>query len=1105
MGLHKFKKARIDHERPEKSEQQLYTRADTAPELDELDRLVRHFAAAPAQPAAGDDDGDPHRQEGNGERAGQQNANATSPRSLQSSCALPELVGQQLDRAESLLHALRLASAHRRERDVNSDSERPETPERDSRASWQDRVDAIGVVLWNKVTETKMTVSSSTKRRPQTLPRTTLPAKPDASGESPPVRWLSMIARARKLAYLFIQLGSPEPMSRDGRVLLLLILNKVIAETLAATDDPTQLPDLFDAAAAHAQEIHTPISPQTRPSTTPDDVRALSGHYVQRIIFESRRSAFGVAAFVKHRLESLVPSCAPREASPAHAQVESIAHGAFVSAREVLALETFPSTELRDRAKEWLLWSFELAEITPSESARAIKIANLRLLAQIHSHARSWREAEEVVAQLLVSLAPTVQRLVVLSSGCNHSFVFLKIIETTPAMWLRKIRLMIERDAGEGELGQACSNDQELEKHSVQLSAAAQRYHDTHRPASFVMSKRIVSSLRSPVDEVTSRLISQIVMTMTVHSRSNDRPQLADLLHHISSYLGESFALSADSAFVATTYFWRHGDHERAKEAFFEAGEWYTLSLHPLFIENGGIVDAKSMRKAALCYLEIRDFIRAEHTMNLRPDRPPDAKDFFIRFFHATLRQDVEQATQALDGMVKAPDFRYPLLLWACKVANESGITALSTAVLQALLSVHRRGGEGDTQKELLTTVRYVRGWSNEFNTEHPLTSRHSFGWDRSLIRLLASRLESEPDSGAASDIVRNSFGAHLSAVDKDITWLLKTGTVIDPTSIRLKVWLMPCHVPPSGYNLCATYSYRLPTDVITPLYEAVVGLGDLKFGVGTVEDPKLKRTMTFCRVAALSGLLAQARAATSTSDQSKLYSTLLQDTQKLAESVSSNEQSDHTASSALLAFEVEARSGLGDWANVEALFSVSPVGDENLTRPHRDSSCPQRLAAAKEPTVSLSIIKLITARAIRSDDCAPDLLGSILAKTLQTLFYRKDLESTTLAAWLRVMITSLLANAPGEALTYVKHALSFVRTLTGYPRDEVQWLVATTWDRGLDLFSARDIEPAEQWCQLAVQLAQCIDEDEAAMLWRSLEQLRAKMRAFVSTDSDLG
>ncbi|KDE09440.1 hypothetical protein MVLG_00342 [Microbotryum lychnidis-dioicae p1A1 Lamole] len=1023
MGPSKTKKARTDHDRPDKIEQWLHACADTAPELDELNRLVRHFAGTAAGVGSLGRDHDV-RQQSNDERG---------VRSLQSSQALSDVLGQKLEQAECLLQTLqlRLAPAQQRARDVNSEGDtRPEAQtERGTLASWQDRIDAIGVMLWNKVTEMKTMTASGTQYTPKISPRIALQIKPDVSSDSLPLQWLSMIARARHLAYLLIQLGTPEPISSEGRVLLLSLLNKIIAESLFTKGEQIQLSRLFDAAATYAQEIHVPaVAPPSRPDTTPDDVRALSGHYIQRIVFESRRSAFGVADFIKHRLESLIPSCGPRE-------VEKIAHGALDSAREVLAIENSSSAALQDKAKEWLLWSIELAEGMRSESARAIKIASLSLLTQIHTRTQSWREAEEVVAQMLT-------------------------IEATPAMWLRMIRLMLERDAGEGELGQAFGqattaivtwcNEGDLEKNSVRLSAAAQRYHDTHHRPDFAMFKKIVTNLRSPADEATSRIIRQIAMTVTVHSRSADQTLVTSLFQDISTHLGEAFTLSADSAFVATTYFWRHGDHERAKGAFFEAAEWYRLSLHPLLKEIGGVVEAKSMRKAVLCYLEIRDFVRAEQTMNLRPDRPPDARDCFIRYFHATLRQDVDQAKQALDKMIKAPDFRYALLLWASKVANESGITALSTAVLQALLDVYRRGEGESTQNEMLTTVR-------------------------SLIRLLASRLASEPDSGlslarlitsefvAAADIVRESFGKDMSTVDKDITWLLKT-----------------------GYNLCATYSSRWPAQVITPMYEAVARLGDLKLESGSVEDPKLKRSIVFCRVATLSGLLAQARSATSASDQSKLYSKLLRDTQEIAQSVPSlSEKSDDVATSALLVFEVEARSGLGDWGNVEALFS--------------------RLTSAKEPTVSLSAIKLITAQAIGSDDCAPDVLGSILEKTLHTLFYRKDLDSTTLGAWLRVMISSLLASAPGQALTYVKHALTFVKTLTGYPCDEVQWLVATTWDRGLDLFSVRDLEPAEEWCQLAVELAQCIDENQTAMLSRSLEQLRMRMRAFASTDSDLG
>ncbi|WVO21077.1 uncharacterized protein IAS62_002381 [Cryptococcus decagattii] len=61
------------------------------------------------------------------------------------------------------------------------------------------------------------------------------------------------------------------------------------------------------------------------------------------------------------------------------------------------------------------------------------------------------------------------------------------------------------------------------------------------------------------------------------------------------------------------------------------------------------------------------------------------------------------------------------------------------------------------------------------------------------------------------------------------------------------------------------------------------------------------------------------------------------------------------------------------------------------------------------------------------------------------------------------------------ESLKYAEKALDVLKTSLGksaYPLDEIQWLVATFWNKGLEWFSSSRVSQAKAWCEIAMTIA---------------------------------
>ncbi|EDR10150.1 uncharacterized protein LACBIDRAFT_318204 [Laccaria bicolor S238N-H82] len=152
---------------------------------------------------------------------------------------------------------------------------------------------------------------------------------------------------------------------------------------------------------------------------------------------------------------------------------------------------------------------------------------------------------------------------------------------------------------------------------------------------------------------------------------------------------------------VSTTLIWQYGGcHYKAKR-WSEAAEWYIAGSHQLFGSHGLLSSSKCFWKAALCYIEKREYAQESTVIHHCPTN--EVTTHYVIFLTA-----VHQAIQAINDMQKAPDFDCKMLMLATHISHQSEMRTVLLSVLEGLLKTLKMGSSGDVVVQAMTLIRCI-------------------------------------------------------------------------------------------------------------------------------------------------------------------------------------------------------------------------------------------------------------------------------------------------------------------------------------------------------------------------------------------------------------
>ncbi|GAA5867849.1 hypothetical protein JCM3774_005880 [Rhodotorula dairenensis] len=560
---------------------------------------------------------------------------------------------------------------------------------------------------------------------------------------------------------------------------------------------------------------------------------------------------------------------------------------------------------------------------------------------------------------------------------------------------------------------------------------------------------------RASLESNASAPLSQLFAAAFLLASDSDYAQIEAALREVQAANPEHRVNEA-SAFTVTTSIWRIAEKAEKEGRLSSAAGWSLLGVEPIFSKIGTVLQGKLARKSVLAYVQAGDTDAAQTVLRSPILQGDHAKNHFVKFYASGT--DADQALGAIHDLVRAPDVNPSLLLWAHKVALERGGQELASQILRAVAAACQDTSEGRVGNididVLVLTRSIIRALVRDFkNAEHPEQRI-------ALLRDISEQLE----SGMQTIRTRSARGLPGEDLGKELVWLYKT-----------------------AYNLAAEYQHEWDAASSSGIFRLVVELMSYSLRSGTASDPEVTPKLVACRLALLSRELDEARRTTAAGDRVAAYTAVLIEAREVLALLAQagprgGDKTEAKKKAATLAVLVEALCELGKWEDVLD-FALSFEGD------------------SAQP---LSALKLLVGIVIDPESACPhETLSKILRKTLDVLYRGRDVDQPRMAIWLRAIVLSLLHRRDlEEALKYIENAAHFIgQPQSTYPSEEADWMAATAWDEGVELYAAASPRSGHAWCQVAVTIAQVTNGLLAAQ-WQS--ELAELDRRYGGGDTDI-
>ncbi|KAF8060777.1 meiosis protein SPO22/ZIP4 like-domain-containing protein, partial [Lyophyllum atratum] len=533
---------------------------------------------------------------------------------------------------------------------------------------------------------------------------------------------------------------------------------------------------------------------------------------------------------------------------------------------------------------------------------------------------------------------------------------------------------------------------------------------------------------------------------------------LLSLIFHCAKDEGHERALKAvDTAFTSLcqaevelatvlttaclTLLWQYGDRHYHAKKWSEAADWFMAGSHKLFRVNSPTASAKCFRKAALCYIEYREYARASTVIRRCPTN--EGKTHYVMFLIAIHQGQLPPTTiRAVREMQKAPDFDRNMLLLATQISHQSEMKGVLLSVLEALLKTLKLDNSGETAVEAMTLIRCIIRLALGLLVE-PTANRTT------LIDTVVNHFHS-------AKILTEAACAQkaMSLISKDVSWLWRT-----------------------AYN-CAVQGcteWERCEDRIADLFDVAKELLEALCQASPVDvDPDMYLHLINASFSAVSGHVFSARE-TLVSDSKidpgqvpavtaeiaackKRINVILENGKiKKEEEILRIRYFIHT----LQVFEAEFLTQAKDWDQ------IPPLVHEIV------NSGPLALGTYEAVADILWVER----------DCPINEMGAPKA-LLRASLDHNHLSVEKFSRWLRAICTILLARNTSEdrvkAIGYVEQALSVIEDSHDdidepYPMDERQWLLATSYNTGTECLHGSILDEAKRWFEASTVICRFV------------------------------
>ncbi|KAK7977888.1 hypothetical protein PG996_003939 [Apiospora saccharicola] len=543
-------------------------------------------------------------------------------------------------------------------------------------------------------------------------------------------------------------------------------------------------------------------------------------------------------------------------------------------------------------------------------------------------------------------------------------------------------------------------------------------------------------------------------LTLRVYMSTSQRDSL-ETVNGIKSLLDQvqeslEKPIAAHAALGIITLLWKKIEsnfHQGTPEM---AQQWCQLALHPALCQCGPINAAKIARKLLLCSLERNDLDGAKEALFSMSDVAKE-QPMTIYLAHKLAVQggDWDMAAECIERISQSSSSDLKFLYACCLEAHASDDKLSALKALKVLADKH------------------------EFNADSPI---HLPALLRVIIRLQMSML-----SKGSVDTDRELLAEDLCHVFEGVTRILqrdirdKEGSKLFP--VKELDWFCK-----NAYNTGLKYTESWNLHFVARLYKSCITITSYyPKDLPEQDSVDLALRRLFCNFMLATTYTALARSEDNIEEQLQLYLMVRKHVEAYdseyticltgLDEVSAGDLTLKMGS--LLVFDLEAAVCLKRWDDLSV-----------IARKMGTSRDVETLQAAADCI-------------LRAGGPPTQVTHSTLRVLINEIWRLEGFDIEKLAKYMRCLVqvtlpskSEMSANVVEDVCRYVKEAAS---TKTPFPPLELEWMAATCFNHGLDLYGSNDDETSQKWLDFAMSLAHFMQD--GGVLERHLQERRTSLK----------
>ncbi|GLB36795.1 putative oxidation-reduction process [Lyophyllum shimeji] len=278
-------------------------------------------------------------------------------------------------------------------------------------------------------------------------------------------------------------------------------------------------------------------------------------------------------------------------------------------------------------AVNWLQKAFALAdplEDNVALGAAELKISILQALARAYFVAGSYDRAEATLDELIPSI----------DCSPDHASAGYRELR-----WLRLAALK-RRKAGDSALLDAFESIiDHMECSETNITDILQDLRTLHHQHTLVTAVHQHCLEKALASHSTGQDgINRLLLSLIFHcAKDEDHERALKTIDTVFTSLCQAeVELDVIPTTACLTLLWQYGDRHYHAKKWSEAADWFLAGSHELFRTTAPTASAKCFRKAALCYIEHREYARASTMIRRCPTN--EAKTHYVMFLIAVLQ-----------------------------------------------------------------------------------------------------------------------------------------------------------------------------------------------------------------------------------------------------------------------------------------------------------------------------------------------------------------------------------------------------------------------------------------------------------------------------------